>query len=129
MSGNIFQNPQNFDWRADVRKNFTTQRKNFKIFFGKIFLTSSKVGVTFIKQPPQTVEKIKNPRQKKTFCQGRILFQVQKIRGATLFHGLTHALSEVPSYFRQLTYANTSQNTKFKKLFLAPSAVHLTNCF
>ena len=26
-------------------------------------------------------------------------------RGATLLHGMTHALCEIPAYFRQLTYA------------------------
>ena len=33
------------------------------------------------------------------------------IRGATLISRLTRALSEVPSYPRQLTYAHTLQNT------------------
>ena len=34
-----------------------------------------------------------------------------KIRGATLIHGMTRALSEIPTYPRQLTYAHTLQNT------------------
>lgn len=33
------------------------------------------------------------------------------IRGATLISRLTRALSEIPSYLRQLTYALTLQNT------------------
>lgn len=35
-------------------------------------------------------------------------------RGATLLHGLTRALSEIPTYLRQLTYALTSRNTEPK---------------
>ena len=38
------------------------------------------------------------------------------------------ALSRVPTYPRQLTYAHTSQNT-WPKSLTAPSAVHLTTCF
>ncbi len=34
-------------------------------------------------------------------------------RGATLIHGLTRALGGIPAYSRQLTYALTSQNTRF----------------
>ena len=32
--------------------------------------------------------------------------------GATLIHGIFHALCEIQSYLRQLTYASTSQNTQ-----------------
>ena len=41
------------------------------------------------------------------------------------------ALSRVPTHSRQLTYANTSQNTQHGKttLLTAPSTVHLTTCF
>ena len=51
-------------------------------------------------------------------------------RGATLIHGLTHALCEVPSHSRQLTYASTSQNTRryWYMPLTVPSAVHLTAC-
>lgn len=50
------------------------------------------------------------------------------IRGATLIHDLTRALSEIPSYLRLVTLAQTSQNT-LTNHFTAPSAVHLTICF
>ena len=50
------------------------------------------------------------------------------IRGATLIHDLTRALSEIPSYLRLVTLAQTSQNTLIAH-FTAPSAVHLTICF
>ena len=35
------------------------------------------------------------------------------IRDTTLLHGLTHALYEIPTYLRQLTYASTLQHTRF----------------
>ena len=60
--------------------------------------------------------------------QGRIK---QVIRGATLHsRERTRALSGIPTYPRQLTYANTSQNTPQELPRLtAPSAAHLTTCF
>ena len=38
---------------------------------------------------------------------------MQNFRGATLIYGFSqnHTLSRIPTYPRQLTYANTSQNT------------------
>ena len=38
-------------------------------------------------------------------------------RGATLIYGLNRTLCEIPSYFRQLTYAFTSQSTRILKSF------------
>lgn len=56
--------------------------------------------------------------------------QYDSTRGATLIHGITRALSRIPTYPRQLTYAHTLQNTLGKRSHLtAPSAVHLTTCF
>lgn len=63
------------------------------------------------------------------FCQGRAY---PYARGATLLHGpfTGRALSGVPTYPRQLTYAHTSQNTQPElRPLTAPSAVHLTTCF
>ena len=60
------------------------------------------------------------------FCQGRAY---PYARGATLLHGpfTGRALSGVPTYPRQLTYAHTSQNTRPElRPLTAPSAVHLT---
>lgn len=37
--------------------------------------------------------------------------QYDSTRGATLIHGITRALSRIPTYPRQLTYAHTLQNT------------------
>ena len=37
--------------------------------------------------------------------------QYDSTRGATLIHGITRALSRIPRYPRQLTYAHTLQNT------------------
>ena len=54
--------------------------------------------------------------------------RANKIRGATLIHGLRRALCGIPAYPRQLTYAHTSQNTRNTPL-TAPSAVHLTSSF
>ena len=54
------------------------------------------------------------------FCQGRI----KSIRGATLIHGKGRALSRIPTYPRQLTYAHTLQNTLENIHLTAPSAVH-----
>ena len=68
---------------------------------------------------------IKKPSTENNICQGRIVF----IRGATLkFAPLVRALSEIPSYLRQLTYALTSRNTRPKRPFPAPSVVHLPAC-
>ena len=62
------------------------------------------------------LENKKRPWQKYTICQGRIdTFQYDTIRGATLIHSKTCALSRILTYSRQLTYANTSQNTRRKK--------------
>ena len=61
-----------------------------------------------------------------TVCQGRAY---PYARGATLLHGpfTDRALSGVPTYPRQLTYAHTSQNTQPElRPLTAPSAVHLT---
>ena len=44
---------------------------------------------------------IKKSSSTEYICQGRVTS-----RGATLFHGSTHALCEIPTYFRQLTYAS-----------------------
>ena len=54
------------------------------------------------------------------------------IRGATLTsQERPCALSGIPAYPRQLTYANTLQNTLWvwNSHLTAPSAVHLTTCF
>ena len=40
------------------------------------------------------------------------------IRGATLIHGKSHALSKIPAYPRQLTYAITLQNTQWDSLLI-----------
>ena len=37
--------------------------------------------------------------------------QYDSTRGATLIHGIIRALSRIPTYPRQLTYAHTLQNT------------------
>ena len=58
--------------------------------------------------------KQKRPWQRYTLCQGRIS---TIIRGATLIHSMTCALSGIPSYPRQLTCALTSQNTLWKATF------------
>ena len=58
------------------------------------------------------------------FCQGRIYY----IRGATLIHDLTRALSEIPAYLRQFTHA-LRRRILCKIHLTAPSAVHLTICF
>ena len=55
--------------------------------------------------------------------------QYDSTRGATLIHGITRALSRIPTYPRQLTYAHTLQNTLENIHLTAPSAVHLTTCF
>ena len=83
------------------------------------FLTSSRLGKICIVIPPicNSVfaaeadfgrEKTKTPLTEITFCQGRI----KSIRGATLIHGKGRALSRIPTYPRQLTYALTLQNTQ-----------------
>ena len=83
-----------------------------------------------IKQMPKESVKQKTPRQKMMLCQGRILYENSTIiRGATLLHGLTRALSGIPSYPRHMTSARTSQNTLCMPHFTAPSAAHLTTCF
>ena len=54
------------------------------------------------------------------------------IRGATLIHSHDScALSRIPTYPRQLTYATRRRILGVSKLTLltAPSAVHLTTCF
>ena len=55
--------------------------------------------------------------------------QYDSTRGATLIHGITRALSRIPTYPRQLTYAHTLQNTLENIHLTAPSAVHLPTCF
>ncbi len=52
--------------------------------------------------------KTKTSRQKFAFCQGRIL-QNCLIRGATLVHSVKLCACRIPTYPRQLTYANTLQ--------------------
>ena len=52
-------------------------------------------------------------------------------RGATLIYGLNRTLCEIPSYFRQLTYA--SRHRILSSLcnlqpFTVPSAAHLADC-
>ena len=50
---------------------------------------------------------------------------IQNIRGATLFH-VFRALSGVPTYSRQLTYAHTLWNTRSVLLLCSiPSTAHL----
>lgn len=41
---------------------------------------------------------------------------------------VSHTLSEIQTYFRQLTYARTSWNTQTKSPLTMPSVVHLINC-
>ena len=55
-------------------------------------------------------------------------FRKYKARGATLVHETNRALSRIPTYPRQLTYALTSHPTS-KLHSHAPSAVHLANGF
>ncbi len=66
-------------------------------------------------------------------CQGRTAYFLSNVRHDPRCHlafmGETHALSGIPAYPRQLTYAYTLQNTLWKSHFTAPSAVHLTICF
>ena len=60
------------------------------------------------------------------FCQGRI-----KTLSAVppCIHRIPCALSRIPTYPRQLTYAHTLQNTLENIHLTAPSAVHLPTCF
>ena len=51
------------------------------------------------------------------------------IRGATLIHGMTRALSRIPTYPRQMTSACNVAEYFVKSHLTAPSAVHLTTCF
>ena len=53
------------------------------------------------------IAQVKNPSRQTQTLSGT----GDNSRGATLIHGLTRALSEIPAYLRQLTYAYTSQNT------------------
>ena len=70
------------------------------------------------------VYRTKNPpKTEYSSCQGRVYVP----RGATLIHSMTCALSEIPAYLRQLTYAPTSRNTE-PQPFPAPSVAHLAAC-
>ena len=56
-------------------------------------------------------EKTKSPLTDFYFCQGRIMHNNYNPRCHLEFTGNPCALSRIPSYPRQLTYASTSQNT------------------
>ena len=81
----------------------------------------SRLGEYFIKHLRQT--KNASPiLSKKRLCSKKAPDRIQRsvkdeyfsIRGATLIHGIYRALSRIPTYPRQLTYAHTSQNTQHR---------------
>ena len=70
------------------------------------------------------------PRRFSRRCRPGTSLKIQITRGATLIHSMTCALVGIPAYSRQLTYALTSQNTRYiTTSFPVPSAVHLVSCF
>ena len=58
------------------------------------------------------MERKKRPWQNHRICQGRI----ENLRCHLASQGIACALSGIPTYPRQLTYANTLQNTGYKKI-------------
>ena len=55
----------------------------------------------------------KNARLRQNLVLSGTSVKFKITRGATLIHGSTRALSGIPAYSRQLTYAFTSQNTRY----------------
>lgn len=72
-----------------------------------------------------------SPKNKASLTERYLLSRTNKtlIRGATLIHGMTRALSRIPTYPRQMTSACNVAEYFVKSHLTAPSAVHLTTCF
>ena len=133
MGGYVFKNPQRLDGREDVRQHFAADGKQlvpagfgdlpdlFHTGFDLHSSTSKQKVLRLLpeerKNAPDRIQLLSRTNNADDYP--RCHLGSQPTQGC--------ALSEVPTYLRQLTYAHTSQNTRPMPL-TAPSAVHLMIC-